>query len=506
MKIGKVKAAVLIALFGLVIQGGQTQSAHAKSLGTYKIKVINQKKSYGVYNTMSARGPRGWLVNTKTLKYGHYQATSSRKVGGRRYWYVYIDGHKAGWVNENAFAKSKIAVAKKISLVYNPNYQFATKDAINYVTDKHGTVVPSSQVHVSKKTISSNEVGTYKVKYKYGKAKATATVTVRGDQSEGIAQANVVAQSGGSNKTWFSHYKTSGNWGGSYAPETKSHTLKSKGLTLKTIFYQPATLNIGGQSPDATGPVPEGVTVSNGWMYAAMYAHPGSELKNQYARIVGYNTKAINNKYIMQRLPYLQWNQFVSLAKHVKISPYIKLGHGQTLSSTNKYLYVIANDHTLKNSSQSEEIMQISKKDLQIKKIWTFRIWNGSASHPKYIHNAVFTSDKRFYAVQHNGTKHQFEYWEVTRNGDKWIPKQVGATKGDFMSNGSPVQGFAYDKNKKQFYLAFNDYILKIARNGKLLKTYHFNTGREIEGISMRGKTLYVELAQRPELLSGSVK
>ena len=150
--------------------------------------------------------------------------------------------------------------------------------------------------------------------------------------------------------------------------------------------------------------------------------------------------------------------------------------------------------------------MQISKKDLQIKKISTFKIWNRSSKYPKYIHNGVFTSDNRFYAVQHNGTKHQFEYWEVTKSGDKWIPKEVGATKGDFMSNGSPVQGFAYDKSKKQFYLAFNDYILKISRTGKLLKTYRFETGREIEGLSLRGKTLYVELAQRPELLSGSLK
>lgn len=32
----------------------------------------------------------------------------------------------------------------------------------------------------------------------------------------------------------------------------------------------------------------------------------------------------------------------------------------------------------LRHSSQSEEIMQISKKDLQIKRIWTFKIWNKS--------------------------------------------------------------------------------------------------------------------------------
>ncbi len=44
-----------------------------------------------------------------------------------------------------------------------------------------------------------------------------------------------------------------------------------------------------------------------------------------------------------------------------------------------KYIYAIANDHLVRHSSQSEEIMQISKKDLQIKRIWTFKIWNKSA-------------------------------------------------------------------------------------------------------------------------------
>lgn len=48
----------------------------------------------------------------------------------------------------------------------------------------------------------------------------------------------------------------------------------------------------------------------------------------------------------------------------------------------------------------------------------------------------------------------RFEYWEVTRHGNSWYPKEIGATKGEFMRNNSPVQGIAYDKHKKQIYLA----------------------------------------------------
>ena len=75
------------------------------------------------------------------------------------------------------------------------------------------------------------------------------------------------------------------------------------------------------------------------------------------------------------------------------------MGHGQTFSATEKYLYVIANNHLLTNSSKSEEIMRINKNNLQIDKIWTFKIWNGDANHPRYIHNAVFVNDHEFYAL-----------------------------------------------------------------------------------------------------------
>lgn len=498
-----VKSGLLTALALGLLMGGKTQTAEAKSFSSYQTKIVNNK-SYGIYLNLTKRGPQGWRASTGQLHYGNYQSKKVKKVGKTNYWYVLIDGHLAGWVNEHAFARSKISVAKKISLVYNPGDSFSTRDAINYATDSHGTVVSFKKVHVSTSKISASDIGKHKVKYSYGKGHATASVTVRGNKKEGIKKGTAKAQPGGTTKTWKHHYKTSGNWGqgSSYAPETKAHTLKSKGLNLKTVFYQPATLSQGKTPSGAMGPTPEGLSMSNGRMYAAMYLHPYLE----HARIVSYQMNAIPDKYVMQKLPWIDWGQFVNLAKNVKISPYIKLGHGQTLSSSKKYLYVIANDHTLKNSTKAEEIMQISKKDLQIKKIWTFKIWNGSKKFPRYIHNAVFVSDKKFYAVQHNGTNHQFEYWEVTKHGDEWHPKQVGVTAGDFMSNGSPVQGFTYDSKRKQFYLAFNDCIMQIAKNGKLISTHHYKTGREIEGISIVGRKLYVELAERPELMVGKIK
>ena len=254
-------------------------------------------------------------------------------------------------------------------------------------------------------------------------------------------------QAGDSARSWFKHYKTSGNWGRSFAPETRPHVLKSGHFRLKTYFYQPATLCQSDSVTGTVGPVPEGLTVSNGSMYATMYHSPN----DTRAHIVSYKFNQVPNRYTMQKLPWLPWSQFLRLVSHVKTSPYIKLGHGQAIGSTRKYIYVIANNHLLRKSSQSEEIMQISKNNLQIKQIWTFKVWNHSARTGRYFHNATFVNDHQFIAVYRDATDHRFEYWEVTRQGNSWYPKEIGATRGDFMRNDSPVQGITYDKHKNRF-------------------------------------------------------
>lgn len=52
----------------------------------------------------------------------------------------------------------------------------------------------------------------------------------------------------------------------------------------------------------------------------------------------------------------------------------------------------------------------------------------------------------------------------------------------------------------------FNDYLFKLKRSGKVLARGHFHTGREFEGISINGRHLYAELAQRPELLRQRIR
>ena len=480
----------------------EPQITFARELNPFQTKMINPHTTCRIYQRLTHRGPSGSLCKAQTFKRSNVQASAVRKVRGKKYCYVWIDGHQAGWISQEAFLKRKIAVVPQISLVKNAHYSFPTRDAINYAVDAAGNVVDPSKVKVSRAEISSGKSGSYRVTYSYGKARAHTIVYVRSNAKEGIVSANKTPQTGKSARSWFKHYKTSGNWGRSFAPETKPHVLKSGHFKLKTCFYQPATLCQSDSVTGTVGPVPEGLTVSNGSMYATMYHSP----HDTRAHIVSYKFNQVPNRYIMQKLPWLPWSQFLRLASHVKISPYIKLGHGQAIGSTRKYIYAIANNHLLLKSSQSEEIMQISKNNLQIKQIWTFKVWNHSARTGRYFHNATFVNDYQFIAVYHDATDHRFEYWEVTRQGNSWYPKEIGATRGDFMRNDSPVQGITYDKHKKQIYLAFNDYLFKLKRSGKVLARGHFHTGREFEGISINGRHLYAELAQRPELLRQRIR
>lgn len=474
-----------------------TEKVGAKTFSTYQTKIPN-RSSYYIFSRLTKKGPRGILGTTGALRKSNFQSKTERKSKTGRYCFVYVDGHRAGWVNKKAFAKNKLSLAHHVSLVYNSADKFNTRDAINYAVDSHGNALNPSKIHVSQKYIHTNKIGWHVIKYSYGKAHAKIVISVRNDKREGIIFSKVKAKKSTSFLTWKHHFKTSGNWGKgkSFAPETRSHTLKSGPFTLKTVFYQPATLNIGCNPLGALGPTPEGITLSSGRMYATMYLHPYLN----HARIISYRLKRIP-KYQLQKLPWLPWNEFYRLAKKIKVSPYLKLGHGQTLSSTKKYLYVVANDHGIANSPRSEEIMQLGKKDLQLKRIWTFKVWHNNVRGGRYFHNAVFINDHSFYAVFRNHAKRRFEYWQVTRHGNRWSPRLISATKAEFMKNGSPVQGFTYDKRKKQFYLAFNDYLLKIAKNGRLISNGHFKTGREFEGISFYRHRLYAELAERPELL-----
>lgn len=466
-------------------------------------------KNYKVYKSISNTGKLGKKIGD-AIDYAnnHIEATDVYQGTKYRYWLMYVDGVRTGWVNENFFARNKIEVPKVVSLVKNPETSFYTRNAISYATDEYGDVVGNWDVDVSTQNVDTTKAGTKKVTYSVNKnAKATITFKIRKSNKEGIAEASAEVKPGTDDlKSWRKHYGSSENYVDytTYQPESSAHTYKTNGLTFTTKYYQPLYLN---QQPDlntpqinAVGHIPEGMVMSDGWLYTSLLAHSNSTS----GHIVAYDLNKLKDPYASQSLSSLTSKSFTDYVKNMKVSPYIYTGHGQGMGASDKYVYIVANEHGRYNPADSETLVQLNKSDLTINKIYTFKAWVGDSSNPRYFHNAVIVDDNTMYALYHNTKDKTYEYWMFKRSGSNWYPTEIGATGGNFVSSNAPVQGFAYDSKHKNFYIAFNDLIVKVGQAGTYKEAYTFDTGREIEGISISNNRLYVNLAQRPELLESS--
>lgn len=490
-KFAAIAAGILLAS-SVGIASNETVSAKSYSKAVTKIAGTG---NYAIYHRVTKNGPSGKFTSTKYFKNGQIQSKKYLSTKKGNFWDIYVDGRHVGWVSQNFFARNKISVAGSVDLVSGSSYSFPTRDAINYVTDSQGTAINPSKANVSQSSVSSKSTT---VKYSYGKAQASVQVNVH--QNYPASPSASVKKGLTEVSPWKGSSKSSSrNWNSAhgYRSETTGNTFKSNGLTLKTRLFQPRFVSLGyNQAADTMGQVgviPEGMTVNGGIFTTSMFTSSSS----QYGHLVSYNLNALKSKTAAQNLTTMKWSTFKSYAKNIKVSPYIKLGHGQSLGSSSAYIYVMANDNNYRNSNRAEEILQIRKSDMKINKIWTFQIADN-----RYIHNATFSGDGTMYALFHNGGNGYYEYWKLTLSNDVWHATEVGATKGNFVKNGAPVQGFAYGNG--HFYVGFNDNIFKVAENGTAEKHYCFNVRREIEGISASGSTLYVQFAQRAELTSGT--
>ncbi len=492
-----------------------TKNAAAQTSTSYDLMVkVGSGRNYNVYKSIKNGKPVGKVANASDYQYAHIQSDQRIKTQQNgTYWRIYVDGRKVGYVNQNYFTRNTIAVPKTVSLVRNSNYSFDPSDAISYATNSMGTVIDNQEVNISEDMIDCTEPGVYNVKYSYGTAKATVKVTVRKSTKEGVTNADsVTAQPfNGNLKSWKTYYGSSANYvtKTDFVPDKSRHTYDSDNgnLTFKTRFFQPVLLSVARDIKDddyinRVGHIPEGITMSQGWLYTSLLS--STTINNGH--IVGYNLNHLTNAFNGQYLLDMSQKKFNSYVKNIKVSPAINVGHGQAMGSTDKYIYVLNNYNRIAyNSTESEQLIQIRKSDLCINKIWTVKCWNGGDSEGRYFQNGVVVNDHKMYTTAYNKAKDQTEYWEFNRTGDNWYPTIVGATKGGIVTN-TYTQGFTYDAKNDNFYLAFNDVIAKIAKNGEVKDAYQFHTGREIEGIAVDNNRLYMNLAQRAELFESNQK
>lgn len=107
-----------------------------------------------------------------------------------------------------------------------------------------------------------------------------------------------------------------------------------------------------------------------------------------------------------------------------------------SVGSTSRYIYELANwNHTKK--LRSNVLLQIDKKDMQVKLIWTFAVSNGKRENNRHFLNGDVIDDNTILALFHGKSKHRFEIWKITRTGNSFKVKEVATTDGDLISNSS---------------------------------------------------------------------
>lgn len=555
--LGMMTSAALMA--GLASQVQASSKDYSKSTKTDLVTKIMGNKSYQVYSSLKleevtkkvktkTKEKKKYTVKKKEWKFGkkltasadfryaHVQSKSYKVKGGKRYYYIYVDGRPVGYVNEKAFALSKANVVSQVSLVNNPSDSvgFNAEDAINYVTDQHGSLVDNDSVEISCKSaklnisdtgyVSSRKAGTAVLTFKYGKAKATSKLTVRGDAKEGISSADVTpvktdlpeietwSASDGASLSSSSTITSGDAVSSSHKYWATNMSGNAKVADIETIFYHPAVLSAPGSSnlEAKVSSAVQGIDFYDNDLVTSNLDLGQADNREARGHMVYYNMRGVK-KYNWQLIPskMLSFNTWLSYIKNIKVSPYMKLGHGQSVGSTKKYVYVLANWNRSNNWSNSQELIRVKKSTMEIDKIWTFKVWNGSAKYPRIFLNADVIDDNTLLALFHNASKHRYEYWKISRNGDSFKAKEVGATGSDLISNSAEVQGFVWDSAYDVYYIAFNDYLFKIGAGldggteaGKLLNYYKFDTGRrEFEGLSSYKGELYVNLNHPTETL-----
>lgn len=462
------------------------------------------KKDFSIYRNVSQSGGINAFSSTKYFRKSLLQSQHSAKTKDGTYWQLVANGRTIGWVKEAFFMRNQIAIAKKISLVRNNYYSFPAKDAISYVVNKHGTLINPDQVHISRRKISSAIPGTYSLVFHYHNLVSKTKVNVRANNNEGISVANKTTTQGPDEASTFSgsSRSSSPNWNmeHDYQPETKTNTYHgNNNSTMTTVFYQPRfhLLNNAqyNDQVNQVGVIPEGINLFKNQLTISYFSQPNSN----WGHLITYNLNHLNNPIKTQNLLNMIWKDFLHTSQNISVSPYMKLGHGQSLGMTKNYLYVLASSNREDNSPRSEEILQISRHNYQINHLWTIKVWNRSEYFPRYFHNAFIVNGHLMYAVFHNARKGCYEYWRLSRQGDSWIPTEIAATQSNFVKGNSPLQGFTVANN--HFYLAFNDNIFEVSMTGRVMNHYQFHTLRETEGLAIKNDTPYVELARRPELL-----
>lgn len=518
------------------------------------------KNSYGVWETPNGGKKLGTMAS---FQKGHIEVNQEYiNTKGKTQYHIVANGADAGWVDSNFVLRNQLNLPKRISLVKAYDGQ-QTKwnplNAVNYATSKYGTLLnPTKDVKASVSSIDTSKPGTYNVTYKTSDTSKTVKVTVRSNDQQVVkytSNAQIPAtnypkvpylnQNTNLNYT-LDQYRGAGKGyaeapGGPYivtnTPNKWTTVQGTPNVTFSTQLFTPYRLSqssntLSMANVETTQPQGLAVIGNNIYvLYKKLDEQSTTDTMNNRGFIVRYNKDKMGSLKDLRSLRELSrsdFSKYASISSGITVGPEIVIGHGQTLTTDGKQLYVNQTNERedRKNLDNANAINTVDPNTLAITDYNTQRIIAKSAG--KYVGNHTFFNmaakdENTFYGLreigQYDETKPNtdnagnYVIWEVKRQSDGTFTSTEKLMLRMPIGKKTPIQGMTYVAKNNALYIVtdggFVGVTLPTSTEGtggsKLVANTKLNSQkREAEGIAYANGKLYIGSNKGSEVLAAN--
>ncbi|CAM3131043.1 hypothetical protein [Sporolactobacillus spathodeae] len=197
--------------------------------------------------------------------------------------------------------------------------------------------------------------------------------------------------------------------------------------------------------------------------------------------------------------------------KQVSVSDQMTIGHGQTLTTDGKYLYMLQDTDFTHGSLQGNESIVLYKYDANLKplKKWSFRLINKYSKYKYNPHTLTMIDGNHFYLGLVGNLKGSYKASYVVFKGTI-TGNKVSVAPAFRVKNavGKYLQSLSYDRYSHRLYLVSDDSFVGIDVANKSLRNYSTKIAntRETEGMAFDGTNTYLLYNSSPEIIQARFK